>query len=313
MFKLYGVYAPIPTPFVEGKVSYDKLEENLKFWLDSNLNGIVVLGSNGEFVLLNQAEKEKLIYFTCEKVNGKKPVIAGTGAESTDETISLSKIAAEAGADAVLVVTPNYYKGSMNESALKKFYIDVADACPVPVILYNMPRNTGINISAKLVAELAVHPNIIGIKDSGGNIVQIAEIINSVPPEFSVFAGSASFLYTSLALGAKGGTLALANIFPNECAKAQELFEAGNLAEARNLQLKLIESNAAVTSRWGIAGLKAAMDIMGLYGGDPRPPLLPLGTAEREELKAILARTNFLPKDLNAAAHYKQAKEADSA
>lgn len=295
MFKLYGIYPPIATPFVNDEIAYDKLEENLNFWLNSKVAGIVVMGSNGEFVLLNDKEKEELIRFCCDKCKGKKPVIVGTAAESTRDTIRLSQLAADAGADAVLVVTPSYYKGSYNDAALKRYYFDIADACPVPVILYNMPRNTGINMSAKLVAELATHPNIIGIKDSGGNIVQIAEIIKNTPPDFVVFAGSASFLLPSLVLGAKGGTLALANVFPNQCAEVQELFEAGKLEAARELQLRLLEINNAVTARWGVAGLKAAMDMVGLYGGEPRRPLLPLGPQEKEELKAILARTGFVP------------------
>ncbi|MGB9859418.1 MAG: 4-hydroxy-tetrahydrodipicolinate synthase [Moorellaceae bacterium] len=294
MFRLHGIYAPIATPFVDDKIAYDKLEANLQFWLESKMAGIVVMGSNGEFVLLEQEEKERLISFCCEKFAGKKPVIAGTAAESTRETIRLSRKAAAAGADAVLVVTPSYYKGSYNDAALKKYFFDVADACPIPVILYNMPRNTGINMSSKLVAELATHPNIIGIKDSSGNIVQIAEIIRNAPPEFAVFAGSASFLLPSLVLGAKGGTLALANVFPNQCAEVQEYFEAGHLEAAREMQLRLLEINAAVTTRWGVAGLKAAMDLVGLYGGHPRLPLLPLGEAEKQELKAILARTGFV-------------------
>lgn len=295
MFKLHGIYAPIATPFADDKIAYDKLEANLKFWLESKMAGIVVMGSNGEFVLLDPEEKERLISFCCEKFAGQKPVIAGTAAESTRETIRLSKKAAAAGANAVLVVTPSYYKGSYNDAALKKYFFDVADACPIPVILYNMPRNTGINMSSKLVAELATHPNIIGIKDSSGNIVQIAEIIKNTPPDFVVFAGSASFLLPSLVLGAKGGTLALANVFPNQCAEVQEYFEAGNLEAAREMQLKLLEINAAVTTRWGVAGLKAAMDMVGLYGGEPRLPLLPLGEAEKQELKAIIARTGFVP------------------
>lgn len=293
-FELKGIYAPIPTPFVEGKIAYDKLEQNMEFWLNSNLTGLVVMGSNGEFVLLSQQEKVDLISYVCAKSKGRKPVIAGTGAESTEETIYLSKKAAEAGADAVLVVTPNYYKGSMTDAVLKKFYTSVADGSPAPVILYNMPRNTGINMSAKLVAELAEHPNIIGIKDSGGNIVQIAEMINTTPKDFSVFAGSASFLYASLALGAKGGTLALANIFPNECAKVQGLYEAGQFEEAKELQMKLIESNNAVTARWGIAGLKVAMEMLGYFGGDPRPPLIPLSETDKVELKGILTRVTSL-------------------
>ena len=295
MFKLRGIYAPIPTPFTGGKIAYDKLEKNLNFWLESDLTGIVVMGSNGEFVLLTPQEKEELMRFVCARAKGKKPVIAGTGAESTAETIRLNEKAAEAGADAVLVVTPNYYKGSMTDPVLARFYTDVAEASPLPVILYNMPRNTGINISAKLAAELARHPKIIGVKDSGGNIVQIADIIRNAPADFSVFAGSASFLFASLALGATGGTLALANVFPNECARLQSLFEAGKMKDARDLQMKLIDSNNAVTARWGIPGLKAAVEMIGLYGGDPRPPLTPIGEADREELRKVLKLTGFFP------------------
>ena len=296
MFKLHGIYAPIATPFAGGEIAYDKLEKNLEFWLGSDLEGIVVMGSNGEFVLLTPEEKEELMRFVCARAKGKKPVIAGTGAESTAETIRLNMKAAEAGADAVLIVTPNYYKGEMTDPVLSRFYTDVADASPLPVILYNMPRNAGINISAKLAVELARHPNIIGIKDSGGNIVQIADMIRNAPEGFSVFAGSASYLYTSLALGATGGTLALANIFPNECARLQTLFDAGKIREARDLQMKLIDSNNAVTARWGIPGLKAAMEMIGLYGGDPRPPLVPLKEADREELRKVLTKTGFFLK-----------------
>jgi 4-hydroxy-2-oxoglutarate aldolase len=296
MFKLHGIYAPIATPFAGGEIAYDKLERNLEFWLGSDLEGIVVMGSNGEFVLLSPEEKEELMRFVCVRAKGKKPVIAGTGAESTAETIRLNRKASEAGADAVLVVTPNYYKGEMTDPVLARFYTDVADRSPLPVILYNMPRNTGISISAKLAVELARHPNIIGIKDSGGNIVQIADMIRNAPENFSVFAGSAGFLYASLALGATGGTLALANIFPNECARLQTLFDAGKHKEARDLQMNLIDSNNAVTARWGIPGLKAAMEMIGLYGGDPRPPLVPLKEADREELRKVLTRTGFFPK-----------------
>jgi 4-hydroxy-2-oxoglutarate aldolase len=298
MFKLHGIYAPIATPFADGKIAYGKLERNLKFWLESDLTGIVVMGSNGEFVLLSPEEKEELMRFVCAQAKGKKPVIAGTGAESTAETIRLNKKAAEAGAEAVLIVTPNYYKGEMTDPVLARFYRDVADVSPLPVILYNMPRNAGINISAKLAIELSRHPNIIGIKDSGGNIVQIADMIRGAAEGFSVFAGSASYLYTSLVLGAGGGTLALANVFPNECVRLQTLFQAGKMKEARDLQMALIDSNNAVTARWGIPGLKAALEVIGLYGGEPRPPLMPLGEANREELRKILTQTGFLPKTI---------------
>jgi 4-hydroxy-2-oxoglutarate aldolase len=253
------------------------------------------MGSNGEFVLLSAREKDALTRFVCSRCKGRKSVIVGTGAESTLETMRLNAMAAAAGADAVLVVTPNYYKGEMTEANLSRFYRDVADASALPVILYNMPRNTGVNLSAPLAVELGRHPKIIGIKDSGGNIVQIADMIRNAPENFSVFAGSASFLYASLVLGATGGTLALANIFPNECARLQALCDSGHYQAARDLQMTLMDSNQAVTARWGIPGLKAAMEMIGHYGGPPRPPLMPLKEADREALHGILARTGFLP------------------
>lgn len=290
MFKLYGIYAPIPTPFENDQIAYDKLAGNMNFWLESKLSGIVVMGSNGEFVVLSQEEKRKLISSVCDLAQGKKPILAGTGCESTTETIELTKYAAQAGCAATLLLSPNYYKRSMTDALIKNFYLEVAEASPIPVIVYNMPANTGINLSAKLVTELSAHPNIIGLKDSSGNIVQIAEIINNTPDDFAVFAGSASFLYPSLALGAKGGTLALANILPNECAKIQELVEEGRHSEARDLQLKLLDINNAVTARWGVGGLKAALELQGLFGGGPRKPLLALGEQERKELSDILAK-----------------------
>ena len=290
MFKLYGIYAPIPTPFENDQIAYDKLAGNMNFWLESKLSGIVVMGSNGEFVVLSQEEKRKLISSVCDLAQGKKPIVAGTGCESTSETIELTKYAAQAGCAASLLLSPNYYKRSMTDALIKNFYLEVAEASPIPVIVYNMPANTGINLSAKLVTELSAHPNIIGLKDSSGNIVQIAEIIKNSPDDFAVFAGSASFLYPSLTLGATGGTLALANILPNDCAKIQELVEEGKYSEARDLQLKLLDINNAVTARWGVGGLKAALELQGLFGGDPRRPLLPLGDQERKELADILAK-----------------------
>ncbi|MBS3976171.1 MAG: 4-hydroxy-tetrahydrodipicolinate synthase [Syntrophomonadaceae bacterium] len=290
MFKLQGIYAPIPTPFENDQIAFDKLAANMEFWLASKLTGIVVMGSNGEFVVLSQEEKKELISKACKMIQGRKPVLAGIGCESTKETIELAKHAADAGADAALALSPNYYKRAMSDELNKAFFQEVADACPIPLVMYNMPANTGINLSSKLIADMAKHPNIIGVKDSGGNIVQIAEIINNTPPDFSVFAGSASFLYPSLVLGATGGTLALANVLPDECAEIQELTEAGRHAEARALQLKLLDINNAVTARWGVSGLKAALEMQGLFGGEPRKPLLPLGEQERKTLAAILEK-----------------------
>lgn len=289
-----GIYAPIPTPFVGGEVSLEHLRANLARWAGTGLAGLVVLGSNGEAVLLDRDEKEALIGFVREHFPADRPVIAGTGCESTRETIALSRRAAALGAAAVLVLTPSYYKGAMTPAALKRFYLEVAEACPVPVMLYNMPRNTGLNLPAEVVVELSGHPNIAGIKDSSGNIVQIAEILAGAPADFVVFAGSGSFLLPTLLLGGRGGTLAVANVAPEHCVSIQRHYEAGRLEEARRAQLELLGLNQAVTARWGVAGLKAALDLLGYYGGEVRPPLQPLGAAERSELGRIMVRMGLL-------------------
>ena len=289
-YKMHGIYAPIATPFTDalGPIAYDKLAKNMEFWNKSDMEGIVVMGSNGEFVMLDFEEKKEVITKVCEMAKGKKYVIAGCGCENTRDTIKLCEHSAKAGAKAALLISPNYYKKAMTDAVNENFYRAVADKSPLPVVLYNMPGNTGVNLSAAFIAKMAQHKNIIGVKDSGGNIVQIAEILRDVPRDFAVFAGSASFLLATLVLGGVGGTLALANIFPNECAKVQALFDAGKIKEAADLQKKLLASNNAVTARWGIAGLKAAMELRGLEGGAPRSPLLPLKDEEKAALKGIL-------------------------
>lgn len=291
-----GVFAPIPTPFGEdGEIAYGALRDNLGRWARTRLAGLVVLGSNGEFPLLEPDEKEALVGFVREHFPADRPVIAGTGCESTRATIRFTKKAAQLGADAALVLNPHYYKGSMTEAALKRFYLDVAEASPIPIMIYNMPGNTGLNLPARLVVGLAEHPNIAGIKDSSGNIVQISEILAGAPPGFAVFAGSGSFLLPTILMGGVGGTLAVANVIPDRCADIMALAGAGRLGEARAIQLSILAANAAVTSRWGIAGLKAALDMIGYYGGPPRPPILPLDEEVRAELRAILTRAGALP------------------
>lgn len=292
--KLSGIFAPIPTPFVDEEIAYNKLESNLERWARTRLAGIVVLGSNGEAPFLDEDEKVSLVSFCRRHFPADKPVIAGTGCESTRATIRLTKRCVDAGVDAVLVISPHYFKASMNAEALEKFYQEVADASPVPVLVYNMPSNTGLNLPSSLVTRLSRHSNITGIKDSSGNIVQIAEIIASAPPDFSVFAGSASFLLPSLVLGARGGTLAAANVIPDMCAHIYELALAGRFEEASMLQKKILRLNAAVTSRFGVAGLKAALDMIGYYGGPPRRPILPLGDTEKAEIRSILGELGLI-------------------
>jgi 4-hydroxy-2-oxoglutarate aldolase len=284
-----GIFAPIPTPFLaDEEIAYDRLAENLAWWGTTRLHGVVVLGSNGEFIFLSPAEKERMIEAVRAGLPSSKMVIAGTGCETTRDTIALSRRAAELGVDACLVLTPYYYKGDMTPSALRRYFWDVAEACPVPVMLYNMPRNTGLNMEPALVVDLASHPNITGIKDSGGNIVQISEIIAGTGEGFSVFAGSGSFLMTTLLMGGVGGTLAVANIIPDQCAELMDLCAAGKMVAARALQQRILAPNKAVTSRWGVPGLKAALDLMGKYGGPLRRPLLPLAAGPRSDLAQVL-------------------------
>lgn len=292
---LSGIFAPIATPFENDCIAWDKLKQNIRRWASSGLAGLIVLGSNGEFALLSREEKEKLIAFVREHTPREIKVLAGTGCESTRETIDFTRRAAELGVDAVLVVNPSYYTACYTPTALKEFFTEVADASPVPVILYNVPGNTGINMTSDLIAQLAIHSNIIGVKNTSGNIVQISEMVaKTSKADFAVFAGSASFLLPALTVGAVGGILGLANLVPEECVAVYQHFKAGNLEEARKLQLRLLEINRAVTARWGPAGLKAAMDMLGYFGGLPRRPILPLTPEQREELRGILRRGGFL-------------------
>lgn len=285
-----GIFAPIPTPFVGGEIAYDHLAENIAKWNQTGLAGLVVMGSNGEAAYVDEDEKVEMWAFTRKHLSPDKLLVAGTGQESTRATIRLTKKAAQAGAQAALVLSPNYFKANMTPAALERFYRDVADESPIPVLIYNMPANTGINLSSALVTRLANHPNIIGVKDSSGNIVQISETIKGSPEGFSVFAGSASFLLPAVVMGARGGTLATANVVPDLCVKIYELALQGKIAEAREIQMSILELNALVTSKHGVAGLKAAMDMAGYFGGEPRRPMLPASDEAKAEIRQALER-----------------------
>ncbi|WZL72929.1 4-hydroxy-tetrahydrodipicolinate synthase [Clostridiaceae bacterium 35-E11] len=291
----HGIYTPIVTPFKENEeIDYGKMKHNLERWGKTDLDGIVVLGSNGEFVYLSLEEKLELVKFVIGNFHKDKKIIVGTGCESTKETIQLSNKMADLGADAVLVLPPHYFKGGMKEEILYQHFVDVANESKVPVMLYNMPGNTGINLSASLVANLAKHPNIVGIKDTSGNIVQITEIVRDADDDFAVFAGNAGYLLPALSVGARGATLALANILPEDCCKLVTLFKAGRMEEAKALQLKMMELNFTVTGKWGIPALKAALDLLGYQGGNPRRPLKPLSEEKRQALKHALVKYGIL-------------------
>ena len=295
--KIEGVFAPIATPFGgNGEIDFGKYAENLAKFDKTDLAGITALGSNGEFTMLSHREKLDLVAAVRKGLSSDKSVLAGTGCESLKETVELTKEAAGLGADAALVINPSYYKRDMNESALEKFYVSLADVSPIPVMEYNMPGNSGINLSSSLVIKLSSHPNIVGVKDSGGNIVQISEVIAGVPEDFSVFAGSGSYLFVTTALGGKGGTLAVANVAPDLCADMYSLCLKKDYEKARALQLGLLELNACVTSRYGIGGMKAAMDLAGFYGGEPRLPIQPASGAIVAAIRIQIERLGLLGK-----------------
>lgn len=287
MFK--GIFTPIVTPFDKNEeIDYTKVKHNLDKLGKSNLDGIVVLGSNGEFSYLSHKEKLELVEFVINNFTKEKKIIVGTYCESTRETIELSMEVGKLGADAILVLPSNYYTGSMKDDVLYKYFTDIADASTVPMMLYNMPANTGINLTPSLILKLSKHPNIVGIKDTAGNIVQLSEIVRDVDDDFSVFAGNAGYLLPAFSVGVKGATLALANILPEECCKVVRLLREGNLEEALKLQQSLIEINFLVTGKYGISGLKYAMDLLGFEGGEVRRPLLPLSVEGQVVIKSII-------------------------
>lgn len=285
--KLSGVIPPIITPFKKGNLAVDKLKENFNKWNKTGLSGYLVLGSNGEAVYLNEKEKRKVIETSRELIPSTKVMIVGTGAESTQETIRFTNQAAKMGAEAGLVVTPSYFKGSMKPQLLYDHFIAVADSSKIGILLYNVPQFTGINLDAEVVAKLSNHPNIIGIKDSSGNIGQLSEIIHLSKKGFAVFVGSAPVFYPALCVGAVGGILAVANVVPDLCVQIQNLFGKGKLEEARSLQNRLTPLAKAVTVKYGIGGLKMAMDLAGYFGGEPRLPLRKSGSEVEEELKRL--------------------------
>lgn len=294
MKKLNGIMPPITTPFVNGELAADKLQFNIDKWNKSGLSGYVVMGSNGESVFLTREEKLLLVETTKKYASPDKLIIAGTGSDSIKETISLSNESAERGADFALILTPSFYKPEMKHNAFIKYFTAVADSVKIPVIIYNVTKFTGVDIEAETVAKLSLHPNIAGIKNSSENVRQNNEFVSQTHKDFALLVGTASMLYSGFTAGAVGGILALANIAPVECIRIHELTEKGELKEALDLQNKLIPVNKAVTARYGVPGLKYAMDLTGYYGGEPRSPLSPLNESGKEDLKQILTTAGLI-------------------
>jgi 4-hydroxy-2-oxoglutarate aldolase len=287
---LSGIFPALTTPFgSDGSVSLAGLKHNIQQYNQTGVAGYVAIGSTGESVLLTSAEVEGVLVTVKESAAKGKTLIAGTGAESTAETIARTKRAAAIGYDVALVKTPYYYKPSYKPDVLIAHYRRVADESPIPVMLYSVPQFTGVALEPPEIAALAQHPNIIGIKDSSGNVQRVAETIATVPAAFQVLVGSASTVYPCLAIGARGAILALACALPEKCVALYELFRQGNHEKARQLQVVLLSASKLIVSECGIAGVKFAMDQRGYHGGVPRLPLLPLHDEQKKRLSEFLA------------------------
>jgi 4-hydroxy-2-oxoglutarate aldolase len=289
-----GVYAALTTPFEGDDVSVSRLQENIRVFNRSDLAGYVVLGSTAENVYLSDAESERLVAAAVEAAAPGKTVIAGTARESTKLTVEFTNRLAGLGVKAALVRTPGYYRSQMTAQALETFYLAVAEASRLPVLIYNFPQNTGIALESSLIVRLARHSNIAGLKDSSGNLATVGEVVPHAPPSFSFLMGTGSLVLPALLMGASGAILALANAAAGLCARLYRLFQEGRSEEARRLQLDLLPLNRAVVSAYGIAGLKYAMDLQGLCGGPVRSPLLPLSDKGRAEIEAILKDLKLL-------------------
>jgi 4-hydroxy-2-oxoglutarate aldolase len=295
MANLEGVFIPIPTPFRGDDVAVDAVRANLERWNQTPLAGYVVLGSTGEFPMLSEDERDRVLAAAREAIPRDRAFIAGTGANSTLHTIRQTKRAAEIGADAAIVITPHYFtKGFSQPAAQIRHYLAVAEASPVPVIIYHFPLNTGIGLEAETVARIAEHPNVCGIKDSSGNIPQAAQIIDQTPKSFHVLVGAASALLPGLAIGASGGILALAVISAREFCQVYALARAGRWEEAKELAARMMPVDRGVPGRHGIGGLKAALDLQGFFGGPCRAPLSTPDGDDIEDIKEILATGGLL-------------------
>jgi 4-hydroxy-2-oxoglutarate aldolase len=288
--RLKGVVPPLVTPFLpDGGLDLASFESNLEALSAFDLAGYLVMGSNGEASSLEEDEKLALVRAARKHANGRL-VLAGTGLESTRATVAFTRKAADAGAEMALVLTPCYYKPQMTVEVLRRHFEAVADASPIPVLLYSVPVFTGSPWPLPLSVALASHPRILGMKESSGDVGLLGRIVAAVPPSFAVLCGSFPVLYPALCVGAPGGVVAVANCAPRPVAALYRAYASGDHAHARRLQEAVTPLAVAVTATHGVPGLKAAMDLAGRRGGAVRSPLLPVAPAVREELRALLDR-----------------------
>ena len=287
--KLEGVFAPLTTPFAKnGSVALADLGANVERYNATGLAGYVILGSTGEAVLLSQEESPRILETARKAANAAKILIAGTGSESTADTIVRTQQAADLGYAVAMVKPPHYFKPHLKAQVLLDHFRRIADASRIPILLYSIPQFTGITLEAPDVAELAKHSNIIGIKESSGNVPRVAAIIAHTPKDFQVLVGSGSTFYASLMVGARGGILSLACVLPELCVELYVRERRGDAKGAQQLQQKLLPASRLIVEEGGPAGVKCAMDLRGYRGGAPRLPLAPLSERQREEISDCL-------------------------
>ena len=287
--KLQGVLLPATTPFsVNGEVDSSSLARNLDQWNRTGISGYVLLGSTGERVHLDEPEYLAIVEHARKHVPPDRAFIVGAGQQSTTGTIKEIAQAAAYGAEAVLVITPNYYRTAITQDALVSFYTAVADAAIVPLLLYSMPALTGIKIEPETIARLSEHQNIIGVKDSSNDVAGFKQTVAICPNEFAVMTGNGTVFLDALEANATGAILAVGCVVPELCVEIYRSFKEGELEHARSLQEKLTPLAAAVTTRFGIGGLKAALDLAGYRGGEVRAPLQAPDDDAQTEIAALL-------------------------
>jgi len=286
-----GIFPALVTPFrTDESVSLSGVTENIRQYNETRVAGYVVLGSTGESVMLSRDEADSILAAAKEAAGPGKLLIAGTGVESTAETIARTKRAAAMGYQVALVKTPYYYKPVYRAETHFQHYRAVADASPIPILLYSVPQFTGITLETAEVLALAAHPNIAGIKDSSGNIQRIGEMVASARKDFCVLTGGAAVVYPALAVGARGAVLALAAALPEKCAELFELVQQGQHEQAQQLQLLLVTASKRIVSECGIPGVKYAMGLRGYEGGVSRRPLLPLTEEKKQGIAAVVSQ-----------------------
>ncbi len=286
-----GVFPALTTPFAaDGSVSVADIKHNVTRYNTTGLAGYVAIGSTGESVLLSRKEVDTVLVAVKEAAAPGMKLIAGTGAEGTAETIERTKRAAELGYHVALVKTPYYYKPLYKPEVFIAHFRRVADASPIPVMLYSVPQFTGVALEAPEVGVLAQHPNIIGLKESSGVVQRAADILAVVPASFQLLVGSASMMFPSIMLGAVGSILALASALPEQCVALCAAARNGQLDKARELQGGVQEASKVIVSQAGIPGVKYAMDLAGYKGGLPRLPLQPVSEDQKKAIEKVMVK-----------------------